>query len=102
MLGASHWAEKAKLEGRKIEAMLTDDIVGNIEGGDGIHDDRRVRVFSEGVPTTEPEAQSRVRRSIGGENDGPSRQLARYIKEVAELYIPNFEVTLVAAVHGMG
>ena len=95
LLGAAHWAEKAKREGRKIEAMLTDDIVGNTDGGNGIHDNRRVRVFSEGIPSTETEAQARSRRSIGGENDGPSRQLARYIKEAAELYIPDFEVTLV-------
>ena len=95
LLGATHWAEKAKAEGRKIEAMLTDDIVGNTHGGNGIHDNRRVRVFSEGVPAAETDAQAKIRRSVGGENDGPSRQLARYIKEVAELYLPNFEVTLV-------
>lgn len=95
LLGAAHWAEKAKSEGRKIEAMLTDDIVGNTEGGNGTRDNRRLRVFSEGVPSNETEAQARLRKSIGGENDGPSRQLARYIKEVAELYQPDFEVTLV-------
>jgi hypothetical protein len=95
LLGAAHWAEKAKTEGRNIEAMLTDDIVGNTLGGNRVHDNRRVRVFSEGIPTTETEAQARVRRSVGGENDGPSRQLARYLKEAAELYVPNFEVTLV-------
>jgi acetylornithine deacetylase/succinyl-diaminopimelate desuccinylase-like protein len=95
LLGATHWAEKAKAEGRNIEAMLTDDIVGNTHGGNGVHDNRRVRVFSEGVPVAETEAQARVRRSVGGENDGASRQLARYIKEAAELYVPDFEVTLV-------
>jgi hypothetical protein len=95
LLGAAHWAEKAKGEGRNIEAMLTDDIVGNTDGGNGVRDNRRVRVFSEGISATESEAQARVRRSVGGENDGPSRQLARYLKEAAELYVPNFEVTLV-------
>ncbi len=95
LLGAKHWADKAKAEGRNIEAMLTDDIVGNTLGGNGVHDNRRIRVFSEGIPSSETEAQARTRRSIGGENDGPSRQLARYLKEVAELYQPDFEVTLV-------
>ncbi len=95
LLGATHWAEKARREGRKIEAMLTNDIVGNTHGGNGIRDNRRVRVFSEGVPSDETEAQARIRRSVGGENDGPSRQLARYIKEAGELYLNNFEVTLV-------
>jgi hypothetical protein len=95
LLGATHWAEKAKQEGRRIEAMLTNDIVGNTEGGNGIKDNRRVRVFSEGAPSNETEAQSRSRRSVGGENDGPSRQLARYIKEAGELYLNDFDVTLV-------
>ncbi len=95
LLGAAHWAEKAKTEGRNIEAMLTDDIVGNTLGGNGVRDNRRIRVFSEGVAANETEAQAKIRRSIGGENDGPSRQLARYLKEVAELYQPDFEVTLV-------
>ncbi len=95
LLGATHWAEKAKQEGRKIEAMITNDIVGNTQGGNGIKDNRRVRVFSEGVPSAETEAQARSRRSVGGENDGPSRQLARYIKEAGELYLNDFEVTLV-------
>ena len=95
LLGAEHWAEKCKKEGRNIEVMLTDDIVGNTQGGNGVRDDRRIRVFSEGIPANETEAQARTRGSIGGENDGPSRQLARYLKEVAELYQPNFEVTLV-------
>ena len=96
LLGAAHWAEKAKAEGRNIEAMLTDDIVGNTHGGNGVHDNRRVRVFSEG---TSPPPRLRPRpgsaNPIGGEDDGPSRQLARYIKEAAELYVPDFEVTLV-------
>ncbi len=95
LLGAAHWAGKAKEEGRNIEAMLTDDIVGNTLGGNGIRDNRRVRVFSEGIPATETEAQARLRRSIGGENDGPSRQLARQIKALGELYLNDFEVTLV-------
>ena len=95
LLGSTHWAEKARREGRRIEAMLTDDIVGNTTGGNGVRDNRRVRVFSEGIPSNETEAQARLRRSIGGENDGPSRQLARYLKESAERYLPDFEVTLV-------
>ncbi len=95
LLGAHHWAEEAKKKGLNIAAMFTNDIIGNTFGGNGVKDNRRVRVFSEGVPTTETEAEARARQSVGGENDGPSRQLARYIKEVGERYLPNFEVTLV-------
>ncbi len=95
LLGAAHWAEEAKKKSLNIAAMFTNDIIGNTFGGNGVKDNARVRLFSEGVPTTETEAEARARQSVGGENDGPSRQLARYIKEVGERYMPNFEVTLV-------
>ena len=95
LLGSTHWADAAAKDGKTIEAMFTNDIIGNTDGGNGIHDNRRVRVFSEGVPSNETEAQARLRKSVGGENDGPSRQLARMIKNVGERYVPNFEVTLV-------
>jgi Zn-dependent M28 family amino/carboxypeptidase len=95
LLGAAHWAGEAKAKNLNVAAMFTNDIVGNTLGGNGVKDNARIRVFSEGVPTTETEAEARVRQLNGGENDGPSRQLARYIKEAAERYLNNFEVTLV-------
>ncbi len=95
LLGAAHWAAEAKKKALNIAAMFTNDIIGNTSGGNGVRDNRRVRLFSEGVPTTETEAEARARQSVGGENDGHSRQLARYIKEVGERYLPNFEVTLI-------
>jgi Peptidase family M28 len=95
LLGAAHWAEEAKTRGLNVAAMFTNDIVGNTLGGNGVKDNARIRVFSEGVPSTETEAEARIRQSSGGENDGPSRQLARYIKEAAERYLNNLEVTLV-------
>jgi acetylornithine deacetylase/succinyl-diaminopimelate desuccinylase-like protein len=95
LLGSGHWAEAAKRDGRDISAMITNDIIGNTSGGNGVRENRRLRVFSEGVPSTETEAEARIRQSIGGENDSPSRQLARYIKEAGERYVDRFEVTLV-------
>jgi hypothetical protein len=95
LLGAHHWAEEAKQKKLNITAMFTNDIIGNTLGGNGVRDNRRVRLFSEGVPSAETEAEARTRQSVGGENDAPARQLARYIKEVGERYVNNFEVTLV-------
>jgi hypothetical protein len=95
LLGATHWADEAKKKNLNVAAMFTNDIIGNTWGGNGVRDNRRVRVFSEGVPSSETEAEARARQSVGGENDGVSRQLARYIKETGERYVPNFEVTLV-------
>ena len=95
LLGAGHWAEDAKKKALNVAAMFTNDIIGNTSGGNGVRDNRRIRLFSEGVPSAETEAEARARQSVGGENDSTSRQLARYIKEVGERYVPNFEVTLI-------
>lgn len=95
LLGAAALAQKAKDDGWNVEAMLTNDIVGNTLGGNGARDRSRVRVFSEGVPTVETPLQLQSRQSVGGENDGPSRQVARYIADAAKQYVANFAVTLV-------
>src|SRR6185369_11510927 len=54
-----------------------------------------VRVFSEGVPSNETAAEATTRRSVGGENDSASRQLARFIKETQETFLPQFKVMLI-------
>ncbi len=36
------------------------------------------------MPTSETPRQAAIRQSVGGENDGPSRQLGRFVKIVAE------------------
>jgi len=95
LIGATHFAEQAKQKGLNIAGMITNDIIGNTIGGNGVRDNRRVRVFSEGVPSVETPDQMRQRQSVGGENDSTSRQLARYIKEAGEHYVNNFEVDLI-------
>jgi hypothetical protein len=95
LVGAAALAQKANDDGWNVEAMFTNDIVGNTLGGNGVRDRSRVRVFSEGVPTVESPVQLQARQSTGGENDGPSRQVARDIADVAQEYLPNFKVTLV-------
>jgi hypothetical protein len=75
--------------------MFTNDIIGNTSGGNGIHEDRLVRVFSEGVPSSETTAEAATRRSVGGENDSTSRQLARFIKETGHRYLPGFRVDMI-------
>jgi hypothetical protein len=94
LLGSTHFAEQAKKSGTDIEGMFTNDIVGNSLGGNGVRDRKTVRVFSEGVPSNETEAEAATRRSVGGENDSPSRQLARFIKEAADVYLKDFRVKL--------
>ena len=96
LLGSTYFAAQAKQNGLHIESMFTDDIVGGTKGGNGVHDDRTVRVFSEGIPSNETEADAKIRRSVGGEEDGPSRQIARCIQEAARRYVPRMKVLLIA------
>lgn len=95
LLGAAYFAEEASRSNTNIEAMFTNDIIGNTLGGNGVRDRRSVRVFSEGVPSNEKPEEANVRRGVGGENDSSSRQLARFIKEVGERYVPAMKVTMV-------
>ncbi|GIU82515.1 MAG: M20/M25/M40 family metallo-hydrolase [Acidobacteria bacterium] len=95
LLGSTYFAEQAKRENWNIEAMFTNDIIGGVTTFKDAPDRQNVRVFSEGVPSNETETEAIIRRSVGGENDSPSRQLARFIKETAEIYSPNFGVKMI-------
>lgn len=95
LLGSTYYAEQAKQKNWNIDAMLTNDIIGNTLGGNGVRDRGTVRVFSEGVPSNETPAEATTRRSVGGENDSPSRQLARFIKDMGEGFVPQMKVMLV-------
>jgi acetylornithine deacetylase/succinyl-diaminopimelate desuccinylase-like protein len=95
LLGATHFAEQAKQKNLNIEAMFTNDIIGNTLGGNGVRDRGTIRVFSEGVPSNETQAEANTRRSVGGENDSASRQLARFIKEIGESYVPQMKVMMI-------
>ncbi|MDQ3179184.1 MAG: M20/M25/M40 family metallo-hydrolase, partial [Acidobacteriota bacterium] len=81
LLGAAYFAEQAKQNKMDIEAMFTNDIIGGVTSFKNAADRNSVRVFAEGVPSNETEPEAALRRSVGGENDSASRQLARFIKE---------------------
>ncbi|CUS79049.1 M28 family peptidase [Candidatus Kryptonium thompsonii] len=95
LLGSRHLAKKLKDSGIVVLGVLNNDIIGNTEGGNGIVDNTRVRVFSEGLPISRDENMLRLITQVGLENDSPSRQLARYFKEVAERYLDNFQIELI-------
>jgi hypothetical protein len=95
LLGATHWAEQARRKGWNVEAMLDNDIVGNSEGGNGIAESTYVRLFSEAFsPADTGRTLARV-NSLGLEEDGLSRSLARYVCETAERYVPGFSVHMI-------
>jgi hypothetical protein len=94
--GATYLADKAKEMSWKIEAVLNNDIVGNSNSSEtNISNNTVMRVFSETIPLAEDERGANIRRSINSDNDSPSRQLARYIKEVGERYVDQMEVKLI-------
>lgn len=95
LLGAAYFAEQAKVKAMDIEGMFTNDIIGGVTTKKNSPNRNRVRVFSEGVPSNETEQQAGTRRSVGGENDSGSRQLARYIKEQSDNYLKNFKVWMI-------
>ena len=95
LLGSTHFAEQAKQKNWNVDAMFDNDIVGNSLGGNGVRDRGHVRVFSEGVPSNETPAEATTRRSVGGENDSPSRQLARFVKEIGDAFVPQFKVMMI-------
>src|SRR5689334_14175470 len=82
--GSKHFAELAKQQNWSLEAVLNNDIVGGDRNPGQDHS--VVRVFSEGIPVAASEAALRQLRSLGGESDSPSRQLARYIVEIGNTY----------------
>jgi Peptidase family M28 len=84
LYGSKHFAQMAKQNGWKIEAVLNNDIVGGNLGAD--QDASVVRVFSEGLPAAATEAEIRRIRALGGESDSLSRELARYIADVGRSY----------------
>ncbi|MGV9359669.1 M20/M25/M40 family metallo-hydrolase [Amycolatopsis sp. NPDC003731] len=84
LYGSRFMARQFKAAGTDVQAMFTDDIVGSSRADDGTRAPFTIRLFAEGVPTAETPAEANLRRSIGGENDSPPRQLARFVKSVAE------------------
>ncbi|SNS73164.1 M28 family metallopeptidase [Sphingopyxis indica] len=75
--GGELLARHARDEGWHVAAMLNNDIVGGTRGTDGAIVEDRVRVFSEGIRASEDLPAQMARRAIGGEDDGPSRALAK-------------------------
>ncbi|QJR81501.1 M28 family peptidase [Alteromonas pelagimontana] len=95
LFGGKILAAKAKEEGWRLKAVLNNDMIGNIEGVNGVIDNGTARLFAEGTRVTETEEEARARRFTGGEVDSPSRNLARYIDLLADRYIENLDTMVV-------
>ncbi|MFN3305191.1 MAG: M28 family metallopeptidase [Roseateles sp.] len=117
LLGAAQWAREARAEGRNVEAMITNDIIGSSRGDAGQHDPRRMRLFADGLdplvrllvqaqsnrPATPADQQVYAAMQAellpllqaGGSDDLPTHQLGRHLKSAAESAMPGFTVQLI-------
>jgi Zn-dependent M28 family amino/carboxypeptidase len=94
LFGSTHAAEVAVDEDWTMAGVLNNDMIGNIEGISGVIENNTFRVFSQRRPPDLHE-DSWSTRYYGGENDGPSRQLARYVATQAETYVRHLEPILI-------
>jgi hypothetical protein len=91
--GSKHFAQMAKQQGWKLEAVLNNDIVGGDRSPE--QEASMVRVFSEGIPAAATDAEIKRLRALGGESDSTSRELARYIAETGRTYNTGLKPLLV-------
>lgn len=100
LFGGQGLAKYAKENNWNIMGVLNNDMIGNIKGVDGVIDNRTFRIFSEPITTDETNAeklarQARARRFYGGEVDGISRQLARYVYKTTKTYMPEMNPLMI-------
>ena len=95
LFGGKFLAKTAKENNWDIIGVLNNDMIGNIEGVDGVVDNGSFRIFSEAISMELTDRQKNAMRFYGGEVDGPSRQLARYIRDLTQNYISNLEPIMI-------
>lgn len=95
LFGGTGLAKYAKENNWDIVGILNNDMIGNIAGVDGVIDNRTFRIFSESVPPTETDRERQMRRFYGGEVDGISRQLARYVYKTTKTYMPEMNPMMI-------
>lgn len=95
LFGGKILAKKAKAEDWFLTGVLNNDMIGNIEGINGVINNTTARLFAEGTRMNESDREATMRRFYGGEVDSPSRNLARYIDTIADRYITNLDTMIV-------
>jgi hypothetical protein len=83
LYGSNFLSQSLKDAGVDVQGMFTNDIVGSSRADDGTRDRKSVRLFGQGPPPSEDAATAATRRTLGGDNDSPARELTRFVAEVA-------------------
>jgi hypothetical protein len=95
LYGGKLLAQYARAHGWQVEADLNNDIIGGTTAANGARADSYVRVFSEGTRSVETPEEAARRRYNGGEVDSPSRNLARFINDLAGRYLTGFTARMI-------
>jgi hypothetical protein len=96
LFGSAHMAAQMKAAGNDVQGMFSNDIVGASQAWDGTRPDpHTVRLFVEGIPTAATPAQIALMQSVGGENDGATHQLARFVTDVAPFSLTGMNVRVI-------
>src|SRR5262249_42761184 len=96
LFGSTFMAQQMKAAGADVQGMFSNDIVGASQAFDGTKPDPfTLRLFLEGIPTAVTASQISIMQSVGGENDGLSRQLGRFVKEAAPFALTNMNVRVI-------
>ncbi|KAF8508498.1 aminopeptidase, partial [Gautieria morchelliformis] len=95
LYGADFMAQQLQAAGADVQGMFTNDIIGSSTADDGTVDPNNIRLFAQGMPTTDTPTQEAERASIGGENDSPARELGRFVAEVGTNDATNMTVQVI-------
>ncbi len=96
LYGSAHMAAQMKAAGDDVQGMFSNDIVGASQAWDGTRPDpHTVRLFVEGIPTAVTPAQIALMQSVGGENDGATHQLARFVTDVAPFLLTGMNIRVI-------
>ncbi|KAJ7472162.1 Zn-dependent exopeptidase [Mycena latifolia] len=95
LFGSTFMANTLANASANVEGMLNNDIVGSSTADDGTTDPFNIRMFTQGIPSSETLAEITSRVDIGAENDSPIRQLGRFVVEVSSNAITQMNVQMV-------
>jgi Peptidase family M28 len=96
LFGSTFMAQQMAAAGNDVQGMFSNDIVGASQAFDGTKPDPfTLRMFLEGIPTNATSSDVALIQTVGGENDGKSRQLGRFVSEVAPFWLTGLNVRLI-------
>jgi Peptidase family M28 len=96
LFGSAHMAAQMAAAGNDVQGMFSNDIVGASQAFDGTKPDpRTVRLFVEGIPTAVTPNQIALMQSVGGENDGMTHQLARFVQDAAPFSLTGMNIRVI-------